>query len=83
MRGEACWVDNLLSLVPKGADELRFLFAATRLDGHLVRMFTSNRLGVGQRPVILGYLVAIASVVAAMAVLWLVGKAWQARPAAE
>src|SRR6476620_694012 len=59
----------------------RYLFAANRLDGNLVRMFTSNRHGAVQRPVILGYLVAIASVVAAMAVLWLVGKAWHARPA--
>ena len=44
-------------------------------------MFTSNRLPAGQRPVIPGYIVAIASVVAAMAVLWLVGKQWRAPPA--
>ena len=41
-------------------------------------MFKRNFVALPERPVILGYLVAIASVVAAMTGLWLVGKEWSA-----
>src|SRR5690349_6284492 len=67
-----------LWLVPNGAEELRARVRSNPLDGHLVRMFASNRIGASQQPLTQRYLVAIASVVAAMIVVWLVGKPWHA-----
>ena len=41
-------------------------------------MFKRNFVALPERPVIVGYLVAIASVVSAMTALWLMGKEWSA-----